>query len=190
MFTLPPTTFDIPPVMTGVVVTLLALAVREDLLRHRIPNALNMAGVILGFGLATLAGGASGAIHSVGGALVGCAVLSPFYLLRGMGAGDVKLMGATGAFLGPSGALIAAALALMAGAALGVAIVLWRLVEPRPLLETSTFGEGSGVWRAVATILVVRKERFPYAVAIAIGVVATLLMRGSLGALSAALGIG
>jgi len=178
-----------PPLMACVLVVVLALAVREDLLRHRIPNELNMAGVILGFGFATLVGGASGAIHSVGGALVGCAALMPFYLLRGMGAGDVKLMGSTGAFLGPSGALLAAALALIAGAVLGIAIVLWRLVEPRPLLETSPLVEGSGAWRAVATILVVRSERFPYAVAIAVGVITTLWLRGSLGALFVALGI-
>ena len=187
---MPTAVIQMPAVTAGIAVVVLALAVREDLLRHRIPNALNMAGVVLGFGLATLAGGVSGAIHSVEGALVGCTALIPFYLLRGMGAGDVKLMGATGAFLGPSGALLATALALIAGAVLAVGIIVWRLVEPRPRLEASPSGEASAAWRAAATISVVRKERFPYAVAIAVGVVTTLWLRGSLGALFVALGIG
>ena len=190
MTALIPATFEMSVYMTGSVVMLLAQAVREDLLQNRITNALNLAGLILGLGLACLAGGASGLVYSAGGALVGCAALLPLYLTRGMGAGDVKLMGATGAFLGPSGALLAAALALIAGAVLAVGLVIWRLVEPRPRLEASPSGEASAVWRAAATISIVRKERFPYAVAIAVGVVATLWLRGSLGVLLSALSIG
>jgi hypothetical protein len=36
------------------------------------------------------------------GLAAGMALLMPFYLLKGMGAGDVKLMGVVGAFLGPT----------------------------------------------------------------------------------------
>jgi len=178
------------PVATGVLLVLLAFAIGEDQFRHRIPNALILAGLILGLGLASLGSGLSGCVYAAAGALVGCTALIPFYLLRGMGAADVKLMGATGAFLGPSGALLAAALALVVGAVLAIAIVLWRLVEPRSRLETSAAGEVSAAWRAVATVLVVRKERFPYAVAIATGTVLTLWLRGSLTSLMAALGLG
>jgi prepilin peptidase CpaA len=176
--------------MAGVVLVVLAMAVREDLLRHRVPNALNLAALLVGLGLALLDAGLSGIVHSVAGTLVGSAALVPLYLLRGMGAGDVKLMGATGAFLGPSSALLAAALALIAGGVLGVAIVFWRLIEPRLRLEAAPSGEAPAAWNAAATISVVRKEQFPYAVAIAVGVVTTLWLRGSLGALFVALGIG
>jgi len=184
------TTIEMSVYMTGSVILVLALAVRADLLEHRIPNALNLAGLILGTGLACLVGGTSGIVYSAGGALVGSAVLIPLYLARGMGAGDVKLMGAAGAFLGPSGALLAAALTLIAGAVLGIAVVLWRLVEPRSPLATSPPAEASVAWRAAATISIARKERFPYAVAIAVGVVATLWLRGALGVLVSAFGVG
>lgn len=181
---------DVRVVMTGAVLVLLALAAREDLLRHRIPNVLNAVALLLGLWLATLAAGWGGFVDSVGGALVGCAALVPLYLLRGMGAGDVKLMGAAGAFLGPASALLAAALALIAGSVLAVAIIVWRLVEPKPAWEASPAGGAVSAGRAAATISIVRKERFPYAVAIACGAVATLWAKGSLGSLIAALGIG
>jgi prepilin peptidase CpaA len=174
--------------MTVVIIVVLALAVREDLLRHRIPNSLNLAGLVLAVGLAFLIDGVGGALTAAGGAVVGAAALLPFYLLRGMGAGDVKLMAVAGAFLGPFHALLAAAMALMAGAVLAVIIVGWRLVEPRPPVQSSS-AEAASTWRAVATISTVGKERFPYALAIATGVVAMLWQRGSISGLLALVGV-
>ena len=185
-----PDVVEMRAVMAAAAVIILGLAVREDLIRHRIPNALIVAGLVLGLGLGAIEGGLSAFVSSAGGGLVGCAALLPFYLLRGMSAGDVKLMGAAGTFLGPSAALLAAALALVAGSALAVAIVIWRLIEPRVLLEAPSSGTVAAAWRAAATVSVVRKERFPYAVAIAIGALATLWIRGSLGSLLGALGLG
>jgi len=175
--------------MTGVVLVVFALAVREDLLKHRIPNSLNLAGLVLGVGLAFLLDGVGGALAATGGALVGAAALLPFYLLRGMGAGDVKLMAAAGAFLGPLHALLAAAMALMAGAVLAVFIIAWRLVEPRSPLHSSPSAEATSTWRTVAALSTVGKERFPYALAIAGGVVAMLWQRGSMSGLLALVGV-
>jgi prepilin peptidase CpaA len=121
---------------------------------------------------------------------MGFAVLFPFYLRRGMGAGDVKLMAAAGAYLDPSGALLAAAIALLAGVFLAVAIVTRRQAEARLLHEIAPAGEATAAWRAAAAFLSVRHEQFPYAVAIGIGVAASLARNGSLGGLWAALGIG
>jgi prepilin peptidase CpaA len=178
---------DIRAVMMGAVLIVLAFAAREDLLRQRIPNSLNGAALVLGVGMASLAGGWGGFADSVCGALVGCAALLPFYLLHGMGAGDVKLMAAAGAFLGPAGALFAAAAALVSGLVLAVAIVVWRLVEPKPRFEATPAAGGAAMGR-IAMISAVRKERFPYAVAIGAGVVGTLWWQGSLAGLFAALG--
>jgi len=161
--------------------SVLAWAAREDLLRHRIPNELNLAAMLAAIGLAYSSGGTHGVASSVAGAAVGCAAFAPFYLLRGMGAGDVKLMAAAGAFLGPADALAAAALAIVMGGALAVAVVMLRLVESTPVRGFS-FRDGSApVLRLFATISAARKERFPYATAIAAGVVTTLALQGSLG---------
>lgn len=185
-----PGSIGIDVVMTGAVLFALALAAREDVLRHRIPNSLNAAALLLGVGLASLAGGWSGFLDSVGGAAMGFAVLLPFYLRHGMGAGDVKLMAAAGAYLDPSSALLAVAIALVAGVFLAAAIVTRRQAEARLLHEAAPAGEATVVWRAAAAFLSVRNERFPYAVAIGIGVAAALAWNGSLGGLWAALGIG
>jgi prepilin peptidase CpaA len=184
-----PGSMGIDVVMTGAVLVALAVAAREDVLRHRIPNALNAAALLLGVGLASLAGGWSGFVDSVGGAATGFAVLFPFYLRRGMGAGDVKLMAAAGAYLDPSAALLAAAIALVAGVFLAVAVVTRRYAEARLLREVAPAGDATPTWRAATAFLSVRHERFPYAVAIGIGVAAALAWNGSLGGLWAALGI-
>lgn len=68
-----------------------------DLRWRRIPNWLVAATVALSLLWHTLEGGWAGFLLSGGGLLSGMALLLPLYLLRGMGAGDVKLFGAIGA---------------------------------------------------------------------------------------------
>ena len=108
-----------------------------------------------------------------------------------MGAGDVKLMGAAGTFLGFKSALVAAGLSLIAGCVLALGYVAWRLVEStEPLQVVSALGSTPRAWRGAAVLSTVRHERFPYALAIASGVVMTLWLQGSLADLATALGIG
>jgi prepilin peptidase CpaA len=106
-----------------------------------------------------------------------------------MGAGDVKLMSAAGAYLGPGGALLAAASALVAGAVLAVGICVWRVSQSRRMAQGSPSVGTSAAWRVAASIAIVRKERFPYAIAIAVGVITVLWLRGALGGLAAVAGV-
>lgn len=165
------------------------LAVREDMLRQRVPNTLTAAALITGIGLACLSGSVERVVDSALGVVVGFAVLVPFYLLRGMGAGDVKLMAAAGSFLGPSGALMAAAVTLLAGLVFAVVLAAWRLGESRAVVAESSAAAAAnnGQTSSVNTVL---KERFPYALAVGVGVVGMLWWQGALGALLVALGAG
>ena len=73
-----------------------------DLRYRRIPNRLNITAGLLGLLLNALFfhwQGIASAFLGIGVALL---VYFPLYLLRGMGAGDVKLMMAIGAIVGPS----------------------------------------------------------------------------------------
>jgi prepilin peptidase CpaA len=79
--------------------TLIAAAV--DWRSRRIPNWLTIPGLLAGIVAHTVIAGWPGAKISLKGAGLALAVLLPFVLLRAMGAGDWKLMGAVGAFLGP-----------------------------------------------------------------------------------------
>lgn len=175
--------------MTVTLLLVLALAIRADQLEHRIPNNLTLTGLVLGLGCSTLADGVSGALAAAGGAITGGAVLLPFYLRRGMGAGDVKLMGASGAFLGPAPALVAAALALIAGAVLALGITAAQLIAPRLRGGEPRLIGGPESTTGSTGFLAVRETRFPYAIAIAVGVTAVLWQRGAIGALLATLGL-
>jgi prepilin peptidase CpaA len=73
---------------------------------RRIPNWLTVPALFLGLALHVGIAGWRGALFSLEGAGLALLALLPLVLLRGLGAGDWKLMGALGAFLGPWGMLI------------------------------------------------------------------------------------
>ena len=69
---------------------------------RRIPNWLTVPGLVAGIAVNTVASGWNGARASLLGAGLGLLILLPFVLIRALGAGDWKLVGAIGACLGPS----------------------------------------------------------------------------------------
>ena len=72
-----------------------------DLRYRRIPNWLNLSAISLGLAVNILLFEVHGFFAALLG--MGCSLLVyvPLYLVRGMGAGDVKLMAAVGAIVGP-----------------------------------------------------------------------------------------
>lgn len=109
----------------------LGAAVISDLSSRRVPNVL--VALMFAAGIAAQVTAAStvgdGLRAGLGGAGVGLLMLLPFYVLGGMGAGDVKLLAATGAFLGLPGALLAGLFTLGAGAVLGLSVVVCHLLR-------------------------------------------------------------
>ncbi len=85
--------------MTVVGLTLLAGYV--DFRTRKIPNWLTVPAFFCGLGLRTALGGWPGTKASLEGAGLALILLLPLVLMRALGAGDWKLMGALGAFLGP-----------------------------------------------------------------------------------------
>jgi prepilin peptidase CpaA len=102
-------------------------AMAWDIASRRVPNWLTAAGVAAGLACAVPAGWHALAL-AAGGAALGFALLLPLHWCGAMGGGDVKLMAAYGAFLGPAGILLAAFFAAIAGG-LCAAVVLLR--KPR-----------------------------------------------------------
>lgn len=107
---------------------LLVSAAIFDVRSHRIPNRLVLAG--LGFGLAYSAfvpfWGQHGLLWALGGAAFGFGVLFPFWLLRMMGAGDVKLMAAVGSLLGLDDVPMALLVSLATSGVFAIAISLHK----------------------------------------------------------------
>jgi prepilin peptidase CpaA len=161
-------------VVSFVFVGLMCAAIWSDATTRRLPNRLTVTAVLVGL-VARLTLGPEGVIAGSMGILAGIGLATPLFLLGAIGGGDVKLMAAAGAFLGPGQLLWALLIAASLGLLLvveeivrrGVAIpVLYRAKDL--LLYFATLGrrgqlpasEGPGV---VAV---------PYGVAIAAGAVA------------------
>jgi prepilin peptidase CpaA len=85
--------------MVAIGVTLVAAWV--DFRTRRIPNWLTVPAFFVGLALRTFISGRSGAQASLEGAGLALVLLLPLVLMRALGAGDWKLMGSIGAFLGP-----------------------------------------------------------------------------------------
>jgi prepilin peptidase CpaA len=88
-------------------------AALEDLASRRIPNDLLAAAL----GCALVMHGAGGSLPTMAGGMAAGLLLLPLYILRGMGAGDIKLLVTLGAFGGP---LLAVQLVLAATLVFGV----------------------------------------------------------------------
>lgn len=87
-----------PQVWVAIVIGIAATV--EDLARRQVSNWICGAALVAGFGLHIMSEGWRGGLSALLGAITGFGVFLIFYLLGGMGGGDVKLMAGFGAVLG------------------------------------------------------------------------------------------
>jgi prepilin peptidase CpaA len=126
-------------------------------------------------------GGLAGLFTSLAGWLVGCLVFLPIFLLRGMGGGDVKLMAALGAWVGPGLVVWVALYAAVAGGVLAVAVTLYTgylRTMVRNVWNLLMFWRVAGVQpHPELTLATAAGPRLPYAFPIMAGAVAALWLR-------------
>lgn len=89
------------PLVSGIAMLVATIAALADLRNRRIPNWLTVSSLTLGVFVNVWQTGFGGAVTGLSGAALGLAILLPLYFLRAMGAGDVKLLAALGAIVGP-----------------------------------------------------------------------------------------
>ncbi len=157
----------------------------SDLRTRRIPNALSGFGIALGVALNWAHAGASGVASSIVGiSLITTILLAPF-ALGGIGGGDVKMMAAVGAFLGPRLAMFG----LAAGTVLGGVVMALHLARVGRLLEKLR-SLGAMIASVVTTqtlagLHVSARDpgaiSLPYSIPLGLGTLATLLVARALG---------
>jgi prepilin peptidase CpaA len=117
----------VAPYLDTLLLLLVAAAAINDLSSRRIPNRLLLAGLACALVLHAVSPDPGQALLAcLGGAVTGLLIFLPFYLLRGMAAGDVKMMATVGAFTGPALAVQIAILTWCAGGVMALAIILYR----------------------------------------------------------------
>ena len=157
--------FDlIPPAVASV-------AAVCDVRWRRIPNWLTLSAFVGGLVVQVLRSGAAGVLVALAGAGLGLCVFLPFYVIHAIGAGDVKLLAAVGALVGPQTLVSVAIYAALVGGAISVYILARRgrlqfsmaEIMSRPLSLTRTGAKA------------------PYGVAIACGVYLSMLLPSVIG---------
>jgi prepilin peptidase CpaA len=97
-----------------------------DLRTRRIPNWLTFGATAVALVFHFVTGGLGGAAQGIGGWATGVALLIAPYALGGMGAGDLKLVAALGAWLGPGDTFWLAMYTGIAGAVMALIVSAWH----------------------------------------------------------------
>lgn len=157
-----------------------------DIRTRRVPNALTLGSAAVALAFHALdAGGWRAAPAAVGWSVAGWALgfllFLPLFLLGGMGAGDVKLLAAFGAWLGPGPVFWVAVYGSIAGGVLALPLILARRAFGRTLSNVWVL---LGYWRLAGvrphpglTLQTPGAIRLPYALPITVGALLTLWWR-------------
>ncbi|MDP3618937.1 MAG: A24 family peptidase [Ramlibacter sp.] len=162
----------------GMLAAVVLAAMAFDLKSFRIPNRLTYPAALVGL---LLSAGVGQGLSGLAGLGLGFALLLPLWLLRVLGAGDVKLMAAVGAFLGFPEIVGAVLMSFIAGGVLAVGYALWlrqsgqMLRNVQQAVVANVFAIASGHRPSVAGMPSIGK--LPYGIGICVGTLAWLAYR-------------
>jgi prepilin peptidase CpaA len=156
---------------------ILTAAAYADLRSHRIPNRLIVLGLIMAAIFQLMANGAHGLLSGFLAAVLGLGCFMPFYALRAMGAGDVKLMAVVGFFTSPRGVLYAVVLSLLAGGLFALGYLIWCAMRAYAVAVVQE-GIAAGTISAFVAARLARRDRLPFALPIAVGSLTACLLQG------------
>ena len=162
---------------------LLALVAANDLRSRRIPNRLVLMLAVGGFAFSMSSlPVVYGLGFAVGGFVTGLLLWLPFHALRWIGAGDVKLAAACGAWLGFHGVLRAALVTAIVGGALALCMLVWQrraqhIAADMILLASTIRRKPTALRIRPDATSVPTAQLLPYGVALAIGALAVGWLR-------------
>ena len=167
------------PAIEITLILLVSAAAWSDLRTRHIPNWITVSGGAAGVALHIMYGGISGTMQSLAGAVLGLAIFLGLYAAGGMGAGDVKLFGAVGAFAGPHGLILIFVLTGLLGGIAGIGLALYRGRLQQTLERTRELfiDMGRMRWEQLrATAGAPNALRLPYGAVIAGGTLLSLIV--------------
>jgi len=148
--------------------TFMATCAVVDYRTRKIPNWLTVSAALAGIGYSALAPDGIGLAWSLAGLATGFSLLLLPWLLGGGGMGDVKMLAALGAWLGPLGILIAFGLGSVL-AAMGMMLVLTASMLRDGFSRTRRRYVAAGGGAASAAVPPARRQRvLPFAVPMAV----------------------
>ncbi len=118
--------FTLAPFVAAVLALVAMIASVTDIRSRRIPNWLTAVGFLAGFSLNIFLYGLPGLKNASLGVGIALLVYFPLFCVKGMGAGDVKLMAAIGALVGPGNWLRIFIFTALIGGAIALALILYR----------------------------------------------------------------
>jgi len=162
-----------------VLVVVLAIASIYDLRERRIPNRLTYPAMLAALTWHAALGGPQGLLFAVYGLGVGLGVMILPFLMGVMGAGDVKLMAAAGAFLGPAEALTAFIFTSLAGGVYALVVLSLHMTIFKRVASSIKASMGllavTGRWIYSPQDTDGALPKLAYGVAIAVGTVGSMI---------------
>jgi prepilin peptidase CpaA len=116
----------LPEHVEAVLAAVVLLAAWTDLRRREIPNWLTLGGMLAGLALHGWPRGWEGLKFSGAGLGLAALIFIPLFIMRWLGGGDVKLMGAVGALAGAQNLFVIFVLDAILGGAAALVLVIVR----------------------------------------------------------------
>jgi prepilin peptidase CpaA len=173
----------VPFVVVAIAATIAGVV---DVRSFRVPNALTVPLLLSGVLFHGVVNGLAGLQMVFFGLLFGFGVIFLLYLIGAIGAGDVKLMAAVGAWLGMPATLYVFVVAALATGLYSVAILLREgglrrafIVLQIAFLQLAAFGKHLGAEERVESVVKRedrRKHLVPFAGMVALGVIVVIVL--------------
>ena len=163
--------------ITNIILSLMVVsALVLDLKTNKIPNYITFPGIIMGIILYIITDGFSGLAFGALGAVAGIALLLIPFAIKGIGGGDVKLLGAIGAFKGAQFVFTTFLASAIFGGIIALIVIIWRrkIIEVlkwcfKALYKIFAFIITKGRFKVPLGSFPAKGIKYPYGLAIALG---------------------
>jgi prepilin peptidase CpaA len=168
------------------VTVVLIVAAVIDGWKLKVPNKITFPFIISGWIYWMMFAGWEGLWWSLGGTLMGLALLLPFYAIGGMGSGDVKLLAGVGAWICGTDTFYAFCVSAILGGVISVCMVLFRKNWRHHLKQFRLITHEILVIRDPEKLSEIAADRkssmmlLPYGIPIAIGTITYFIWTGML----------